>query len=77
MYVLCVWLNTAVINFVGFYHDSVNMNDGVQYGKSKILYSKVSDKMEYANSVELDQTASSRAVYTVCHSTNNCIKCKI
>ena len=38
----------------------------------KILYTKVSDKISYANSVDPDQTAPEEAglirVYTVCHS---------
>ena len=44
------------------------------YGKCpKILYTKVSDKIAYANSVDPDQTALLRSslimIYTVCHST--------
>ena len=46
----------------------------VVYGKCiKISYTKVSDKMAYANSADPDQTAPERSslirVYTVCHST--------
>ena len=41
----------------------------LKYGKCpKILYTKVSNKMEYANSVDLDQSTLI-SVYTVCHST--------
>ena len=49
------------------------------YGKCpKILNTKVSDKMTYANSVDPDQTAPEGSslirVYTVCHSTKYSMK---
>ena len=47
----------------------------MKYGKClKIPYTKVSDKMEYANSADPDQTAPEGGlirVYTVCHSTKH------
>ena len=80
-------LQKKVWIFFWFLHEEVLLSIHMEkYSKCpKIWYTKVSDKMAYANSVDLDQTAPSGAVWSgsslfaipLSIFGNNCIKSKI